>query len=170
MYFINARQLISECVANGVLHTIDGDVVIYREQGSSEEFPAGWYKESIDDLARELMEDEVGQEALIGALREKGVEFKPLYDPIRWFGSSRAKIRRVTDVIEVSDVHDKRLMLFVLYGDDIESAISYDVMYLPETGLMYVIQGGPEPEPTKEQERDILALCKDVIRRGGGMQ
>lgn len=78
-----AADLIDCAVMNKVLHPVfigeEAMIPVYREESEMdpERFPRGWYLESEDALALELALDQEGQEALIGALREKGVEFVP---------------------------------------------------------------------------------------------
>lgn len=73
MYYIDAIHLMKACVENGILKTNETKDMIFivRETGR--------YIEQADIVARELMHDEDGQRILIEALKEKGIEFIPLY-------------------------------------------------------------------------------------------
>lgn len=79
MFYINAKNLLLLAVKHGVLQELHGMIPIYRAAGSPPElFPEGWYLENIEDVAQDLIHDEVGQKTLINALQEKGVEFQPI--------------------------------------------------------------------------------------------
>lgn len=74
MYYINALKLINLCVEHNILQEKDNKIFVYRNKGKNNK--EGWYLESKETLALELKEDKKGQETLICALKEKGVDFK----------------------------------------------------------------------------------------------
>ena len=79
MFYINAKSLVLLAVKHEVLQELHGMIPLYRHAGSPPEVcPEGWYLEDIEDVAQDLMHDEEGQNTLINALKEKGVEFQPL--------------------------------------------------------------------------------------------
>lgn len=77
--FHNCLRLIGECV-NAKVVSLDpensNNVLVYRSAG--EFVPEGWYSENAHTVAQELMEDVEGQQILLNALKEKGVEFKAM--------------------------------------------------------------------------------------------
>lgn len=76
MIYIEAKKLVDLAVQHHVLNTQDGGILIYRYAGSDlEQFPAGWYQEDPEDVYRDIMEDVEGQNAIIAALKEKGIDF-----------------------------------------------------------------------------------------------
>ena len=75
MLYITALELINLAIENGVLMEQEGMIVVYRDASPTSE--EGWYLEDKDTLAKELKESKEGQEAIISALREKNIEFKP---------------------------------------------------------------------------------------------
>lgn len=76
MIYIEAKKLVDLAVQHHVLNTQDGGILIYRYAGSDlEQFPEGWYLENPEDVYRDIMEDAEGQNALIAALKEKGIDF-----------------------------------------------------------------------------------------------
>lgn len=82
MIYINAKRLLLAAVENGILAMKGNCIPIYREAGTPpEEYPEGWYLEDIEDLSQDLMHDTDGQEAIIAALAEKGVQFEELKLP-----------------------------------------------------------------------------------------
>ena len=74
MYYINALKLINLCVEHNILQEKDNKIFVYRNKGKNNK--EGWYLEPKETLALELKEDKKGQETLICALKEKGVDFK----------------------------------------------------------------------------------------------
>lgn len=74
MYYINALKLINLCVEHNILQEKDNKIFVYRNK--SKDNKEGWYLEPKETLALELKEDKKGQETLICALNEKGVDFK----------------------------------------------------------------------------------------------
>lgn len=68
MYFIDALNLLSQCVEQAILTTYDDLILVQHENG-----PVLWEKEL---LAQELMGDEEGQRVLLSALEEKGIAFR----------------------------------------------------------------------------------------------
>lgn len=81
MVFADCVSLIRQCIEKGILQPHENDtVLIYREAGTSPEFPEGWYAEPVDGLAQDLMTDTEGQKALISALAEKGITFQKEYE------------------------------------------------------------------------------------------
>lgn len=71
MIYINALELINACIENDILYEEKGYVFVLRD-----------VKEDLcptdkDILAKELMNDEKGQQTLISALKKKNVEFTP---------------------------------------------------------------------------------------------
>lgn len=76
MIYIEAKKLVDLAVQHHVLNTQDGGILIYRYAGSDpEQFPEGWYLEDPEDVYRDIREDTEGQDALIAALKEKGIDF-----------------------------------------------------------------------------------------------
>ncbi|MDF2880247.1 MAG: hypothetical protein K0R54_804 [Clostridiaceae bacterium] len=75
MIYINAIELINLCIEHDILKEENGEVPVYR-QGTPKS-KEGWYLTDKDTLAKELMNDEDGQNMLISVLKEKNVEFKP---------------------------------------------------------------------------------------------
>ena len=75
MYYMDAVTLIEKCIAHDILHTVEEKpnlVLVYRKTQENE----GWYAESIEDLAQELMNDFKGQTVLREALAKKGISFE----------------------------------------------------------------------------------------------
>lgn len=90
MFYINAKNLVLLAVKHGVLQETHGLIPIYRDAGSPPEvYPEGWYLEDIEEVIQDLMQDEEGQNALINALSEKGVEFVPIDEDEFWRDSDR---------------------------------------------------------------------------------
>lgn len=76
MIYIEAKKLVDLAVQHHVLNTQDGGILIYRYAGSDpEQFPEGWYLEDPEDVYRDIIGDTEGQNALIAALKEKGIDF-----------------------------------------------------------------------------------------------
>ena len=76
MIYIEAKKLVDLAVQHHVLNTQDGGILIYRYAGSDpEQFPEGWYLEDPEDVYRDIIGDTEGQNALISALKEKGIDF-----------------------------------------------------------------------------------------------
>lgn len=75
MIFINALELINQCIEHNLLKEEDGKVFVYRN--GTEKHKEGWYLTDKDILAKELMQDKEGQEILISALKEKNIEYTP---------------------------------------------------------------------------------------------
>lgn len=75
MIYINALELINACIENEILVEKDGGVFVYRNASANSK--EGWYLDDKDILAKEIMADTEAQNALISALKEKGVEFIP---------------------------------------------------------------------------------------------
>lgn len=71
MKYIDSLNLINLCIKHNILNTVDKKVLVYRKK--SKHFPEGWYATDKDLLAKELMKDEVGQNALISVLKNKNV-------------------------------------------------------------------------------------------------
>lgn len=71
MIYINALELINACIENNILYEDRGYVLVARtgHQGLS--------PTDKDTLAKELMNDEKGQEILISELKKRNVEFIP---------------------------------------------------------------------------------------------
>lgn len=85
MLFIDAMELLSICVDNGVLQgerNRQGKVThvfVYHEAGT--EMPEGWYKHEIEELAMDVMRKDEVINLLAGELINKtGTEFKPSFD------------------------------------------------------------------------------------------
>jgi hypothetical protein len=77
MFYINALHLINVCIDNNILKEKDKKVLVYRSGTPTS--AEGWYLVDKDILAKELMNDKDGQDVLIEALKEKNVEFVPVY-------------------------------------------------------------------------------------------
>lgn len=76
MIYIEAKKLVDLAVQHHVLNTQDGGILVYRHAGSDPaKSPEGWYLEDPEDVYHEIMEDAEGQNALIAALKEKGIDF-----------------------------------------------------------------------------------------------
>lgn len=74
--YIEAKKLVDLAVQHHVLHMQDGGIPVYRYAGSDpEQFPEGWYLEDPEEVYHEIMENAEGQNALIAALKEKGIDF-----------------------------------------------------------------------------------------------
>ena len=74
--YIEAKKLVDLAVQHHVLSTHDNGILVYRYAGSDpEQFPESWYLEDTEDVYHEIMEDAEGQNALIAALKEKGINF-----------------------------------------------------------------------------------------------
>ena len=76
MIYIEAKKLVDLAVQHHVLNTQDGGILVYRHAGSDPaKSPEGWYLEAPEDIYHEIMGDTEGQNALIAALKEKGIDF-----------------------------------------------------------------------------------------------
>ena len=76
MIYVEAKRLVDLAVQYNVLSTQDSGILIYRNAGSDpENYPEGWYLENKEDVYRDVMDDTEGQNALINALKEKGIDF-----------------------------------------------------------------------------------------------
>lgn len=74
--YIEAKKLVDLAVQHHVLSTHDNGILVYRYAGSDpEQFPESWYLEYPEDIYHEIMGDTEGQNALIDALKEKGINF-----------------------------------------------------------------------------------------------
>lgn len=74
--YIEAKKLVDLAVQHHVLSTHDNGILVYRYAGSDpEQFPESWYLEDPEDIYHEIMGDTEGQNALIAALKEKGIDF-----------------------------------------------------------------------------------------------
>ena len=74
--FYQCIQLVSQCIAHGVLKADPNDsncVIVYRAKG--ENSPEGWYSEAVFAAAGELMGDEEGRNILLKELEKRGVPF-----------------------------------------------------------------------------------------------
>lgn len=78
MIFIDAFNLINECVNNNILKQENDMILVYRK--ATETCKEGLYFTAKVDLAFEVMTDEYGQKKLIEELKKKGVLFKPTDD------------------------------------------------------------------------------------------
>lgn len=74
MKYIEALNLINLSIQFGILQERDEKVFVYRNKGKNS--PKGWFLESKDVVAQELMEDSSRQDILIKALSKQGFEFK----------------------------------------------------------------------------------------------
>ena len=91
MIYIEAKKLVDLAVQHHVLSTHDNGILVYRYAGSDpEQFPESWYLEDPEDVYHEIMEDAEGQNALIAALKEKGINF----------AEEHCKIQRMMSSIE----------------------------------------------------------------------
>lgn len=89
--YIEAKKLVDLAVQHHVLSTHDNGILVYRYAGSDpEQFPESWYLEDPEDVYHEIMEDAEGQNALIAALKEKGIDF----------AEEHCKIQRMMSSIE----------------------------------------------------------------------
>lgn len=71
------KKLIELCIQHQILRSQGNCVFVYRNAGPDPSLaPEGWYLELIDDVARDLMDDKVGQSTLINTLQEKGFPFQ----------------------------------------------------------------------------------------------
>lgn len=76
MIYIEAKKLVDLAVQHHVLSTHDNGILVYRYAGSDPaKSPEGWYLEDPEDIYHEIMGDTEGQNALIDALKEKGINF-----------------------------------------------------------------------------------------------
>lgn len=74
--YIEAKKLVDLAVQHHVLSTHDNGILVYRYAGSDpEQFPESWYLEDPEDIYHEIMGDTEGRNALIAALKEKGIDF-----------------------------------------------------------------------------------------------
>ena len=78
MKYVEILSLINLSIRYGILREQDGKVFIYRNEGKNSH--KGWFLESKDFLAQELMQDQRGQDMLIEALAKQGLEFKKMKD------------------------------------------------------------------------------------------
>lgn len=76
MKYIDCLNLINMLVQCNILKEQDGKVFVYRDAGTK--LPEGWFLEDKDKIAKELMEDNLGQEFLIDVLKKQGINFKPI--------------------------------------------------------------------------------------------
>ena len=74
MKYIDCLNLINMSIKYDILKEQEGKVFVYRNTGAK--LPKGWFLEDKDKIAKELMEDNLGQELLIGALEKQGLNFK----------------------------------------------------------------------------------------------
>ena len=75
-----------------VLNTQDGGILVYRHAGSDPaKSPEGWYLEAPEDIYHEIMGVPEGQNALIAALKEKGIDFAEKQQKIQRMMSSIEK-------------------------------------------------------------------------------
>ena len=75
-----------------VLSTHDNGILVYRYAGSDPaKSPEGWYLEAPEDIYHEIMGDTEGQNALIDALKEKGIDFAEKQQKIQRMMSSIEK-------------------------------------------------------------------------------
>lgn len=74
MKYIDCLNLINMSVQYDILKEQDGKVFVYRDAGTK--FPEGWFLEDKYIVAKELMEDNFGQELLIDALKKQGINFE----------------------------------------------------------------------------------------------
>lgn len=87
MYFIDAYNLLTQCIEHGILTTQDDNLIfVQHEKG-----PVLWDKSL---LAQTLMHDEEGQKTLLSALKKKGIEFRyfdfgPINQAIKHFTPNR---------------------------------------------------------------------------------
>ena len=91
MIYENCRRILKACVDAGLTQTVPenafakdgdgntvpvptGDLLLYRAHGISEEYPEGWYNQSLEDAAHELIEDRAGQRYLLETLHTQGIK------------------------------------------------------------------------------------------------
>ena len=74
MKYIDCLNLIDMSIKFDILKEQEGKVFVFRNKGKT--VPKGWFLEDKDEVAKELMEDSIGQEVLIKALEKQGFNFK----------------------------------------------------------------------------------------------
>lgn len=90
--YIEAKKLVDLAVQHHVLSTHDNGILVYRYAGSDPaKSPEGWYLEAPEDIYHEIMGDTEGQNALIDALKEKGIDFAEKQQKIQRMMSSIEK-------------------------------------------------------------------------------
>ena len=90
--YIEAKKLVDLAVQHHVLNTQDGGILVYRHAGSDPaKSPEGWYLEAPEDIYHEIIGDTEGQNALIDALKEKGIDFAEKQQKIQRMMSSIEK-------------------------------------------------------------------------------
>lgn len=78
MWYIDAKRLVDLCIEHGILQSYpkEGAVAVYCQAGNPpEEYPEGWYLISLEDAYYDIMSSEEGQQSLIAALEDIGVNF-----------------------------------------------------------------------------------------------
>lgn len=75
MFYINAKKLIELCLENNIFNLHEGRILLYR--GATNNSKEGWYATDIEDVIHIVKEDVNGQQHLIDALKNKGVNFIP---------------------------------------------------------------------------------------------
>jgi hypothetical protein len=76
--YINLLKLVNEAVKHDILKTHKGQVLVFRNKGINNK--AGWQPISKEDLAKELMRDNIGIRYIMSALEQKGLKFERVYD------------------------------------------------------------------------------------------
>lgn len=83
MLYIDARELVDQCIDMGILRGKKGSYVFtYRNASETEpeKFPEGWYFNEYEDVIHELMGDDEGIRCLMYAATEAGQPFRPSLD------------------------------------------------------------------------------------------
>lgn len=74
MKYIDAKELVELSVKNNILKTHSEHILLYRE--AKDEFKEGWYATPKEDVIHIIMNDKIGQDALINALKNEGIIFE----------------------------------------------------------------------------------------------
>ena len=73
MRYTDCLTLINMSIKFGILKEEGEKVFIFRNEGKT--IHKGWFLEDKHEVAKELMEDDIGQEVLIKALEREGFNF-----------------------------------------------------------------------------------------------
>lgn len=75
MFYINAKKLVELCLENNIFNLYEGNILLYRQ--GTDNSKEGWYATNIEDVIHVVRNDVYGQEHLITALKNKGINFTP---------------------------------------------------------------------------------------------